>query len=341
MNEKRKEKISGEWLEVHGNDLFAYSGLILCILLFSILPPILRDINILDPGGLAFKSIVKDGIMYSILSAGAVFIYALGAMDISVGAQISLYAILLIHLYNISGSNPGSLIGGAVIITVIAMVCGVVNSFIASVLEMKPIITSLILQFLIYGIASVAINVWNPSSVAITFDIGTVSTTHFSILGNIWVQMGILLVCLALFTYLFNYTRLGSYVKAIGANPDCAGQMGIHLVKYRMLAYMTFGIAIVAAALLFVANTGTTTSNGGKGFEMKIMISLIIGGMPLSGGMKAKISSAVVGGFTYALITRSFIYIGVPDQYTTIFVALIYIVVVILTCRSKEKVLPR
>ncbi len=340
-----KERVRGiftkEWLEVHGNDVFAYSGLVLCILVFSILPPILRGINILDPAGLAFKSIVKDGVMYSILAAGAVFVYSLGAMDISVGAQISMYAILLIHTYNVGGSSIGALVGCVALIFVIAMVCGITNSVIANVLEMKPIITSLILQFLIYGIASVVINIWNPASIAITFDIGTVAMTHFAPLGNVWVQVGIMVGCLLLFTVLFNYTKIGHYVKAIGANQDCARQMGISLVKYRMLAYMIFGVAIVVASLLFVANTGTTTSNGGKGYEMKIMISLIIGGMPLSGGMKSKISSAVIGGFTYALITRSFIYIGVPDKYTTVFVALIYIVVVLLTCRSKDKVLPR
>lgn len=178
-----KERVRGiftkEWLEVHGNDVFAYSGLVLCILVFSILPPILRGINILDPAGLAFKSIVKDGVMYSILAAGAVFVYSLGAMDISVGAQISMYAILLIHTYNVGGSSIGALVGCVALIFVIAMVCGITNSVIANVLEMKPIITSLILQFLIYGIASVVINIWNPASIAITFDIGTVAMTHF------------------------------------------------------------------------------------------------------------------------------------------------------------------
>ncbi len=330
-----------DWLRFHINDLFAYSGFVLCVLIFSILPPIIKDVNILDPGGLAFRSIVYDAVMYSILASGAVFIYSLGAMDISVGAQMSLYAILLIHIYNTRGSTPGSILLGMVLITAIAMVCGAVNSIIAHILEMRPIITSLILQFFIYGIAAVMMKHWNPDSAAMSFDIGTASKTHFAVLRNSWVQIGILVVIVILFTYLFNFTRLGKYTKAIGANSTCASQVGIHIVKYRLLAYLAFGIAIVAASLLFVANTGSTTSTAGKGYEMKIMISLIIGGMPLSGGMKSKISSAIVGGFTYALISRSFVYLGVPDKFTTMFVALIYIVVVLVTCKSKDKVLPR
>ena len=331
-----------EWLRAHLNDLIAYSGLIFCILLFSILSPIIKGINILDPSGMAFKSIIQDGVMYSILACGAVFVYALGAMDISVGAQISLYSMIFIHIYNVNGSSPTSIILAAALVIVISIVCGGVNSIIAEILEMRPIITSLILQFLIYGIASVLFNYWNPDSSSMAFHIGTASKTYFNIFRDPWVQIGILIAVVLVFSYMFNFTRLGKYTKAMGANITCAKQSGINVVKYRLFAYLTFGIAIVIASLLFVANTGTTTFNAAKGYEMIIMISLIIGGMPLSGGMKSKISSAVVGGFTYALISRSFVYLGVPDKFTNLFVALIYIVVVLATCRSKEeKVLPR
>lgn len=338
---KKTEILKKEWLSVHANDLFAYGGFVFCVLVFSIFSPIIKDVNILDPTGLAFKSIIYDAVMYSILASGAVFIYSLGAMDISVGAQMSLYAILLIQIYNVRGSTPGSIILGLLLVITIAMLCGAVNSIIASILQMRPIITSLVLQFFIYGITAVFMKSWNPDSAAMSFDIGTASKTHFAIFRNSWVQIGVLAVIIVLFTYLFNYTRVGKYTKAIGANITCAGQLGIPIIKYRLFAYLIFGIAIVAASLLFVANTGNTTSTAGKGYEMKIMISLIIGGMPLSGGMKSKISSAVVGGFTYALISRSFIYLGVPDKYTTLFVAFIYIIVVLVTCRSKDKVLPR
>lgn len=329
------------WLKDHRNDLFAYSGLVLCVIVFSILPPIIKGVNILDPSGLAFKSIVFDAVLYAILASGAVFIYSLGAMDISVGAQMSLYSILLIHLYNVNGSKPEVIVGSMVLILMIAFVCGIMNSIIASALEMKPIITSLILQFFIYGIAAVLMKAWNPESMALSFDIGVASKTHFAIFRNSWVQIGIMVVMVILFTYIFNFTKLGKYTKALGANSVCAEQLGINSVKYRLLAYLTFALAIVMASLLFVANTGSVIATAGKGFEMKIMISLIIGGMPLAGGMKSKISSAVIGAFTFALISRSFVFLGVADKYTTLFVAGIYIIVVLFTVRSDKKVLPR
>lgn len=330
-----------EWMMNHGNDIFAYSGLVLCLFIFSVFPPIINGIHLFEPTGLAFRSIVFDAVIYSVLASGAVFIYALGAMDISVGAQISLYSILLIYIYNIEGSTPLSIVIGILIILAIAMFCGTMNSVFAAILEMKPIITSLILQFFIYGISAVLMKQWNPDSVAMSFDIGTASNTHFAVLRNSWVQIMLLLINILSMSYLFNFTKVGKYTKAIGSNAEFAKQVGINIVKYRLLAYLIFGVTIVLASLLFVANTGSTTDTAAKGFEMKIMISLIIGGMPLSGGMKSKISSAVIGGITFALISRSFVFLGVSDKFTTLFVALIYIVVVLMTVRSKDRVLPR
>lgn len=338
---KAKQRITKDWVRQHGNDIFAYSGLIFCILIFSIFPPIIKDVNILDPSGLAFKNIIADGVIYSVLASGAVFIYALGAMDISVGAQITLYSVLLIRIYNEGGSTPWMIVLGVLVILALAMICGATNSIVASTLDMKPIITSLILQFFLYGVAAILMLVWSPGSVALGFDIGTASKTHFAIFRNSWVQLAVLVVFLLFVIYMFNYSKLGRYVRAIGSNMECARQAGINVVRYKLLAYLTFGLAIVVASLLFVATKGSTDQSAGKGYEMKIMISLILGGMPLSGGMKSKISSAVIGGFTYALISRSFIYLGVPDKFTTMFVALIYIVVVLVTCRSKDRVLPR
>ena len=71
---KAKQFITKEQLRQHGNDIFAYSGLIFCILIFSIFPPIIKGVNILDPSSLAFKNIIADGVTYSILASGAVFV---------------------------------------------------------------------------------------------------------------------------------------------------------------------------------------------------------------------------------------------------------------------------
>ena len=44
---------------------------------------------------------------------------------------------------------------------------------------------------------------------------------------------------------------------------------------------------------------------------MNVMVALILGGMPLSGGMKSRVSCALAGSFTYALLAVGLPMLGV------------------------------
>ena len=74
---------------------------------------------------------------------------------------------------------------------------------------------------------------------------------------------------------------------------------------------------------------------------MNVMVALILGGMRLSGGMGAKVSCAVVVAFTYSLLDVGLPLIGVPNNMTFLIKAIIFIAVVLITCRQKKAVLPR
>lgn len=330
-----------KWLENNITYLAGYIGLIFCIVLFGILSPLIKNVNILDITGSSFKTIFTEGVTYSLISVGAVFIYSLGAMDVSLGAQMSLYSLLLVEIYNIAGENITAMLLGIGVIFLLAMVCGAINSVLASVLKIKPIITSLFLQFVLYGISVILFSRWCGDSQSMTFNAGTASSTTFAPFRKIWVMMLTLVIVGLLFSYIFNYTKIGKYVRAIGANQECSRQAGANITIYRLCAYLLLGAAIVAATVVFLANKSSITYEACRGYEMNTIICLILGGMPIAGGMKSRISCAIVGSFTYALIDICFVFVGVPSRMTNLFVAAIYIVVVLLTCRDKGRTLPQ
>ena len=74
---------------------------------------------------------------------------------------------------------------------------------------------------------------------------------------------------------------------------------------------------------------------------MNIMVALILGGMPLSGGMRSRVSKAVVGAFTFSLLEVGLPLIGVPNEMTFFVKAVIFIIVVLITCRKHSGTLPR
>jgi len=142
-------------------------------------------------------------------------------------------------------------------------------------------------------------------------------------------------------SYLFYFTKFGKNARAIGANPIAAEQSGINLLKYKVICYVIFGITVVIASMFKMGYTGAASDSTGTGFEMDVMVALILGGMPLSGGMRSKVSCAIVGSFTYSILAIGLPLIGVPTNTTFFVKALVFIAVVLITCRKKDGVLPR
>ena len=145
----------------------------------------------------------------------------------------------------------------------------------------------------------------------------------------------------AVIGYFFYFTKFGKYARAIGANQLATSQSGVNIILYRVIPYMFLAVCLVTASLFQMGYTGAASDSTGTGFEMNVMVSLILGGMPLKGGMKSRLSCAIIGSLTFSLLAVGLPIIGVPTNMTFIIKAAIFLVVVLITCRQKTGPLPR
>ena len=316
------------WLKKHSAQVAAYSGLALCVVFFTILTPIFGE-SIWSAAKI--KTLMQNVIVLALMSVGATFVYSLGSMDISIGRQVGLYATLTV----IIGNATGSLLWGILLSLVISVVISAINGAAGEVLNIHPVISSLVFQMVISGVSSVMYNSLGSRNVAL------MNTMDVSIFRQTWFMILALVIEVLVVGYLFNFTKLGKNAKAIGANPTAARQSGINLVQYKVYAYIIMGVCVVLAALFQMGYTASASDSTGTGFEMNVMVALILGGMPLSGGMKSKVSCAVVGSFTYALLSVGLPMLGVAANQVFVIKAVLFLIVVVLTCRKKTGVLPR
>lgn len=316
------------WLKKHSAQVAAYSGLALCIVFFTILTPIFGE-SIWSAAKI--KTLMQNVIVLALMSVGATFVYSLGSMDISIGRQVGLYATLTV----IIGNATGSLLWGILLSLVISVVISAINGAAGEVLNIHPVISSLVFQMVISGVSSVMYNSLGSRNVAL------MNSIDVSIFRQTWFMILALVIEVLIVGYLFNFTKLGKNAKAIGANPTAARQSGINLVQYKVYAYIIMGVCVVLAALFQMGYTASASDSTGTGFEMNVMVALILGGMPLSGGMKSKVSGAIVGSFTYALLSVGLPMLGVAANQVFVIKAVLFLIVVVLTCRKKSGVLPR
>ncbi len=315
------------FIKDHAFSLGAYTGLILCLIIFSILPPIISGANIWSKYSMSIT--IEQVTVYMILALGATMIYAMGSMDISVGYQMAVFSTLFIMISNASGS----MIVGILVIVVLAIICAIFNAIVGTYIKLPTVMSSVVLMQLFRGINQTLFSDSSINSYAIQLDMTLVDSTWFRVVSMI-------ILAIVAF-YILSYTKIGKRAKAVGANKYAAAQAGSKMLVTRIYSYAVFGLFLVIACVFLVARTGGIGESDSSGFQMDIMIMLLMGGMPLSGGMKTKISCAVCGCLTYVLLSRGLGLCKVSAEYITLVKALIFLGIVVITCRKPGVVLPR
>ena len=317
------------FVKTHIFDLTAYAGLVVMLILFVAFNNARLAYN--------FGSVIQAAAVYAILALGAVFIYSMGFMDVSLGQQVGVYVILMILIGNRIGGVPGVIVGFLLVLA-IALACGAINGAVSIFLGLPSIVTSLFLMFFFTGAQYLLMEGTGENTIYLDIREALKPADR-----NAYTLMliGIILVLTLIATYFFKYTKLGKYTRAIGANKVAAKQSGISLVKWQVLGYMALGFCTAVGSFVMLTRTGSAGKGTGGGYAMDIMICLILGGMPLKGGMKSKISSALVGALTYTLLGNVLTTMGVPLNWINFVKACIFLVIVLLTCRKPQGVLPR
>lgn len=327
INAKNSSNSVREWCRNNTSIIASYGGLIFCIIFFSILTPIKGE-SIWSPEKLA--TLMSDVIVTAIMAVGAVFIYALGNLDISIGKQIGLYSTIMVVL----GNATNSLLPGIAVSLLLSIIIALINGASGPLLNIIPIIPSVVVMQVLSGIITIVFSTLGTRSI-------TLRTIDYSIFKSPILMLVVLTLEVMIAFFLFNYTKIGKYAKILGTNKTAARQSGVSMIKYRVLCYIIAGISFVIAAIFQMGYTGSASNSTGTGFEMNIMIALILGGMPISGGMQSRISAVLVGSFTFSILDVGLPLIGLPTRMTFIVKSIIFLTVVLITSRKKTGALPK
>ena len=324
--EKEKQTLQ-QWLKAHGSAIASLGGLVFCIIFFTIGTGIKGE-SIWSASKLS--TLICDVIVTALMAVGAVFIYSLGNMDVSIGRQVGLYSTLLVLI----GNATGSLLLGILACIVIAVIIGIINGAAGELLHMYSVISSVVFMMVISGITTIIYsNVGSKNIILSGIDLSFFRSPLNMVI--------VLVIEYLIIGYFFYFTKFGKYARAIGANQRAAAQSGVNIIKYRVIPYIFLAFCLVTASLFQMGYTGAASDATGTGFEMNVMVALILGGMPLKGGMKSRLSCAVIGALTFSLLAVGLPIIGVPTRMTFMIKALIFLVVVLITCRQKTGPLPR
>ena len=282
------------------------------------------------------KIIFNEGIVLSIVATGAIFIYTLGSFDISLGAATLFSATLGVMTYNATEN----FILMIVVILLSGIVCSLLNSVLASIFHIPVFVTTVAMMSVLSAIASQIITTKGGAVGGISIPSEVVKhldTSAFKII--------VLVIWVVVCAFIFDYTKFGRREKFVGGNPICAQLSGIKYNTYAILGFLLAGIGVGIGAFMTLVYTPSVTTTTAGDIGMNIMVAIVFGGMPISGGARSKIYAAAVGGFSYIILNNILdLLIDSTSGYgiTQIVSAVFFLVVVyVASANYRSQMLPR
>ena len=269
--------------------------------------------NILTSGGMwnSRKLILNQVYVTMIASTGVFFIMTMGGLDFSQGSIMGMASIAVCILSKTS--IPLAVLGG--IVTGAAI--GAVNGFFYVNRKIKSFIVTICTMFLFRGIIKyLASNSPVAASMAV-YDYDTMA-----------VKGTITLLVLIIGFVVFRFTRFGTDLKAIGAGEKAAKFAGIRTDRMKFLIYVLAGAITGLAAFVNIVKNGSATANVGNQLETQILIALVLGGMPISGGAKVRFENIIVGAMLYIVLNNGLTMMGPTTQAMQLVQGVVFLVFV-------------
>lgn len=285
---------------------------------------------------LYLRIVFNEGVVLAVVATGAIFIYSLGSFDISLGASTLFSATVGVLVYNSTQSLPLMILA----IFGVAVGCSLLSSVLASVFHIPVFVTTVAMMSVLSAVAAQIITSKGGALGGIGIPAAVVAG-----LDNVPFKLIMLGLFFLLCLFTFNFTKLGRKLKFLGSNPVCAGLTGIRMNRCAILAFVMAGLGVGLGAFLTLVYTPSVTPTTAGSIGMNILVAIVFGGMPISGGSRSRIYAALVGGFSYILlnnILKILIDSGAGYGISQIVSAVFFLALVCITSMNyRSKLLPR
>ncbi len=215
------------------------------------------------------------------------------------------------------------------IVIAVATFVGLINGLVVSRLHVPPFLATLGMQIIVYGVNMI----YGKNQPIGTFKPEFVKIGQGKLFGEI-PYVAIIALAIGIFMWvLYNKTRYGKYMYAIGGNEQAAEVSGVNVKRSKLKIYALAGSLYGVAGYLLAAKTGSVGPSSGMGYELEAIASATIGGVSTAGG-QGTVPGVFLGVFVFELLKTSLAYQGVSPEYTNVIQGAIIIVAVALDIRK-------
>ncbi|AVQ16570.1 galactoside transport system permease protein MglC [Fusobacterium gonidiaformans 3-1-5R] len=328
MNIRNKEG------KINYKELFIQSGLYL-VLFCMLLVIIWKEPSFLSIRN--FKNILTQSSVRAIIALGVAGLILTQGTDLSAGRQVGLAAVIsatmlqavtnVNRVFGLDRELP--IIYAIIVVCLVGLVIGVVNGLIVAKLNVHPFIATLGSMTVVYGINSLYYDIVGASPISgfsskySSFAQGAVDLGGFSIP---YLIIYATIATIIMWT-LWNKTKFGKNIFAVGGNPEAAKVSGVNVVLTLVGIYALSGVFYAFGGFLEAGRIGSATNNLGFMYEMDAIAGCVIGGVSFYGGV-GRISGVITGVIILTVINYGLTYVGVSPYWQYIIKGIIIVAAV-------------
>ncbi len=273
------------------------------------------------------RLVIALGIAGCVITAGC---------DLSAGRMIGFGACIagvLLQRMDYSGKffpnmEPMNIFLVVLIVMVICGIFGSITGFFIAYLSVPPFIATLAMMEIILGINMIFTNA-TPLGGYVTEYTNVATGRFLGISYLIWIAV----IVAAITWFIFNMTRHGKYMYAIGGNPQAAEVAGVPVKMTLILIYMKAAMMYGLAGFMLGAKAGGASVALGLGYEMEAIAACTIGGVSVTGG-RGRVSSAVIGVAVFELLKVALQYLGMDANAQWIAIGVVIFIAISLDIRK-------
>ncbi|WP_152393463.1 galactose/methyl galactoside ABC transporter permease MglC [Paenibacillus guangzhouensis] len=301
--------------------------------IYIVLVLLIVAIAIYDPTFLGLgplRDVLNQSSTRVIIALGVAFILITGGTDLSAGRIVGLTAVVSASMLQMTVytrkffPNLGeiNLFLPIALAILVGLIFGLINGVIVAKFKVPPFIATLGTMVAVYGVNSLYFDMDPNNSQPIgglredftdIFGTGSVGFSGISIPNIVLIAI---LVSLLVWV-VFNKTKLGKNMYAIGGNQQAAKVSGINVGRNLIYIYSIAGALYGLAGVLEAARTGGATNNYGNMYELDAIAACVVGGVSTTGGI-GTVPGVVTGVLIFTVINYGLTFIGVSPYWQLI-----------------------
>lgn len=287
---------------------------IFAIIIFASIVITIINPTFVTPSNLIY--LVKNNLSMWMLSLGMLLVIISGGIDVSIPANITTGTIIagLILTKTTFHEHLPAGISLTIIILITCLTCtalGVINGVIIAKIKIPPIITTLAMQSIIFGVIR-----WKTNGNWITNlpdwfkNFGR--TSFLSIPDpagqnvGIPIQFFFLFLAVVLTWFVLKYTLVGRGVYAVGGNRVSAERVGYRADRITIFIYAYIGFLAGLAAVAHTSIVEQVDPNAFVGIDMMVIAAAVIGGASVLGGT-GTVFGTVLGSILVAILNNGLV----------------------------------